>query len=107
MYVIFICIFNVFSVNFILAVPEFMIQGGDITASNGSGGESIYGLSFDDEHFKLLVNIIFFVFNLKYKYQFYKYNKNVIERLFFFSGTFSLCFSITIMISFFPKIFFY
>lgn len=95
------CIFNVFLVNFILAVPEFMIQGGDITASNGSGGESIYGLSFDDEHFKLLVNIIFFVLNLKY--QFYKYNKNVIERLFFFNGTFSLCFSITIMISFFLR----
>uniref|UniRef100_A0A2S2PAY3 peptidylprolyl isomerase n=1 Tax=Schizaphis graminum TaxID=13262 RepID=A0A2S2PAY3_SCHGA len=36
------------------AVPEFMIQGGDITAGNGSGGESIYGLFFEDENFKLL-----------------------------------------------------
>lgn len=32
-----------------------MIQGGDITASNGSGGESIYGLFFEDENFELLV----------------------------------------------------
>jgi len=40
----------------ITAVPEFMIQGGDITAGNGSGGESIYGLFFEDENFKLLVN---------------------------------------------------
>eukprot|EP00102_Acyrthosiphon_pisum_P019495 XP_016656705.1 PREDICTED: peptidyl-prolyl cis-trans isomerase slr1251 [Acyrthosiphon pisum] len=36
------------------AVPEFMIQGGDITAGNGSGGESIYGLFFEDENFELL-----------------------------------------------------
>lgn len=39
-----------------LAVPEFMIQGGDITAHDGSGGESIYGTFFDDENFKLQVN---------------------------------------------------
>jgi len=39
-----------------IAVPEFMIQGGDITAFNGSGGESIYGLFFEDENFELLVN---------------------------------------------------
>ncbi|XP_050441488.1 peptidyl-prolyl cis-trans isomerase D [Adelges cooleyi] len=36
------------------AIPEFMIQGGDITANDGSGGESIYDWFFEDENFDIL-----------------------------------------------------
>ncbi|KAL7523481.1 hypothetical protein ACHAXR_000200, partial [Thalassiosira sp. AJA248-18] len=42
-------------------IPNFMIQGGDITENTGVGGESIYGGYFDDETFEVPHNKMYLI----------------------------------------------
>lgn len=40
-------------------IPNFLVQGGDITENSGVGGESIYGGYFDDESFEVPHNKLY------------------------------------------------
>lgn len=49
--------------NFLSVIVDFMIQGGDVTRMDGTGGHSIYGPQFEDETFDKLVSCSSLIIN--------------------------------------------
>lgn len=52
-------------------VKDFMIQGGDFSAGNGTGGESVYGGTFDGKSVSVVpsINLLFMIIILVFFYR--------------------------------------